>query len=181
MLLNCGVGEDSWESSARRSNQSILNEVSPGISLEGVMLKLKLQYFGQLMRRADSFKKTLILGQIKGRRRRGQQRMRFWMASPTQWTWVLVNSRSWWWIGRPGVLPFMGSQWVGHDWATELNWIPPNDYEESWKLFTLSPYYSNLSLFSELLGVIWQKMVVPVKKIKMTLHDKSGGVLTTTT
>ena len=134
-----------------------------------------------LIRRIDSLGKTLMLGKIKGRRRRGQQRMRFWMASLTQWTWVLVNSRSWWWIGRPGVLPFMGSQWVGHDWATELNWIPPNDYEESWKLFTLSPYYSNLSLFSELLGVIWQKMVVPVKKIKMTLHDKSGGVLTTTT
>ena len=77
MLLNCGVGEDSRESSARRSNQSILKEISPGISLEGVMLKLKLQYFGHLMRRADSFEKTLILGKIKGRRRRGQQRMRW--------------------------------------------------------------------------------------------------------
>ena len=78
MLLNCGVGEDlrvPW--TARRSNQSILKEISLGCSLEGMMLKLKLQYFGHLMRRADSFEKTLMLGKIEGRRRRGQQRMRW--------------------------------------------------------------------------------------------------------
>ena len=75
MLLNCGVGEDPW--TARRSNQSILKEISPGCSLEGLMLKLKLQYFGHLMRRAESFEKTLMLGGIGGRRRRGQQRMRW--------------------------------------------------------------------------------------------------------
>ena len=63
---------------ARRSNQSILKESSPGCSLEGLMLKLKLQYFGHLMQRADSFEKTLTLGKIEGRRRRGQQRMRWW-------------------------------------------------------------------------------------------------------
>ena len=62
---------------ARNSNQSILKEVSPGCSLEGLMLKLKLQYFGHLMRRADSFEKTLMLGKVEGRRRRGQQRMRW--------------------------------------------------------------------------------------------------------
>ena len=78
MLLNCGVGEDlrvPW--TARRSNQSILKEISPGCSLEGLMLKLKLQYFGHLLRRADSFVKTLMLGQTEGRRRRGRQRMRW--------------------------------------------------------------------------------------------------------
>ena len=75
MLLNCGVGEDPW--TARRSNQSILKEISPGISLEGMMLKLKLQYFGHLMRRVDSLEKTLMLGGIGGRRRRGRQRMRW--------------------------------------------------------------------------------------------------------
>ena len=78
MLLNCGVGEDSrvpW--TARRSNQSILKEISPGCSLEGMMLKLKLQYFGHLMRRVDSLEKTLMLGGIGGRRRRGRQRMRW--------------------------------------------------------------------------------------------------------
>ena len=78
MFLNCGVGEDSlrvpW--TARRSNQSIL-KISPGISLEGMMLKLKLQYFGHLMQRVDSFEKTLMLGGIGGRRSRGRQRMRW--------------------------------------------------------------------------------------------------------
>ena len=100
---------------ARRSNQSILKEISPGCSLEGMMLKLKLQYFGYLMQRADSLEKTLMLGKIEDRRRREQQRMRGWMASPTQWTWVWVNSGSCWWTGRPGVLQFMGLQRVGHD------------------------------------------------------------------
>ena len=78
MLLNCGVGEVlrvPW--TARRSNQSILKEISPGCSLEGLMLELKLQYFGHLMQRLDSFEKTLIMGGIVGRRRRGRQRMRW--------------------------------------------------------------------------------------------------------
>ena len=105
---------------ARRSNQSMLKEISPGYSLEGLMLKLKFQYFGHLMWRADSLKKSLMLGKIEGRRRRGWQDG--WMASPTWWTWVWVNSGSWWWTGKPGVLRFMGSQRVGHDWVTELNW-----------------------------------------------------------
>ena len=106
---------------ARRFNQSILKEISPGCSLEGLMLKLKLQYFGYLMRRANLFEKTLMLGKIEGRRR-GRRRMRWLDGILSQWTWVWVNSESWWWTGRPGVLRFMGSQRVGHDWATELNW-----------------------------------------------------------
>ena len=107
---------------ARRSNQSILKEISPGCSLEGLMLKLKLQYFGHMMWRADSFKKTLILGKIEGRRRGDDRGWDGWMASLTRWTWVWVNPRSWWWKGRPGMLQFMGSQGVRHNWATELNW-----------------------------------------------------------
>ena len=78
MLLNCGVGgllRVPW--AARRSNQSILKEYNPGISLEGMILKLKLQYFGHLMRRVDSLEKTLMLGGIGSRRRRGQQKMRW--------------------------------------------------------------------------------------------------------
>ena len=79
---------------ARRSNQSILREISPKYSLEGLMLKLKLQYFGYLMQRTDSFVKTLMLGKIEGRRRRGRQRWNGWMASSTQWTRIWVNSGS---------------------------------------------------------------------------------------
>ena len=79
MLLNCGVEEDSWESLGLQggSYQSILKEINPGCSLEGLMLKLKLQYFGHLIRRADSFEKTLMLGKTEGRTRRGRQRMRW--------------------------------------------------------------------------------------------------------
>ena len=108
---------------ARRSNQSILKEISLACSLEGLMLKLKRQYFGHLMRRIDSLEKTLMLGGIGGRRRRERQRMR-WLDGITNlwWTWVWINSRSWWWTGRPGGLRFMGSQRVTHNWATELNW-----------------------------------------------------------
>ena len=81
---------------ARRSNQSILKEMSPECSLVGLMLKLKLQYFGHLMQRADSSEKTLMLKKIECGRRRGQKGWKCCMASPTQWTWVCINSRSWW-------------------------------------------------------------------------------------
>ena len=93
MLLNCGVGEDSWESlgTARGSSQSILKEISPGCSLEGLMLKLKLQYFGHLMQRADSFEKNQMLGKIEGRRR-GRQRMRWLDGITDLMTWVWVDS-----------------------------------------------------------------------------------------
>ena len=103
---------DPW--TARRSNQSLLKEISPEYSLEGLMLKLKLQYFGHLMQRTNSFEKTLMLGKIEGRRRRGLETWDGWMASLTQWTWVWVNSGSWWWTGRPGVLQPMGLQRVRH-------------------------------------------------------------------
>ena len=105
---------------ARRSNQSILKEISPEYSLERLMLKLKLQYFGHLMRRTDSLEKTLMLGRIEGKRR-GQQRMK-WLASLTQRPWVWVNSGNWWWTGRPGMLQSVGLQRVRSYWVTKLNW-----------------------------------------------------------
>ena len=85
------------------------------------MLKLKLQYFGHLMQRTDSFEKTLMLERLRAGREGADRGWDGWMASPTQWAWVWVDSGSWWWTGRPGVLWFMGSQRVRHDWATELN------------------------------------------------------------
>ena len=84
------------------------------------------------MRRVDSLEKTLMLGGTGGRRKRGQQRMRWLDGSPTRWTWVWVNSGCWWWTGKPSVLRFMGSQRVGHDWATELNWTEWGELYWQW-------------------------------------------------
>ena len=115
---------------ARRSNQSIL-KISPGCSLEGLMLKLKLQYFGHLMWRADSFEKTLMLGKIEGMRRRGWQRMRWLDGITDSMDMSLGRLRELVMDRRPGVLWFMVLQRVGQDWATELNWtLPPGPSSE---------------------------------------------------
>ena len=113
---------------ARRPNQSILKKISPGISLEGMMLKLKLQYFGHLMKRVDSLEKTLMLGGIEGGGEGDDRGWDGWMASSTQWTWVWVDSGCWWWTGS---LAFCSS-WVLKDSDTteQLNWT-----ELSWVWF----------------------------------------------
>ena len=102
-----------------RSNQSILKEINPKYSLEGLMPKLKLQYLGHLLWRADLLEKTLMLGKIDGSRRRGQQGSDGWMTSLTQWTWVSANSGRCWRTGKSGVLQSMWSQRIRQDWVTE--------------------------------------------------------------
>ena len=119
-LLNCGVGEDlrvPW--AARRSNQSILKEIISEYSLEGLVLKLKLQDFGYLMWRFSSLEKTLMMERLKAGAEGDDRGRDGWMASLTHWTWVWVSSGRWWRTGKPGMLHSMGSQRVGHDWTTQ--------------------------------------------------------------
>ena len=127
---------------AKRFSQSILKEISPEYSLEVLMLKLKLklQYFGHLLQRTDSLEKTLMLGKIEGRRRRGWQRMNGWMASLTQWTWVWASSGSWWWTGSPGGTAVHGvakSRTQLRHW-TELNNLGLLPSHRDWEVGALS-------------------------------------------
>ena len=109
---------------ARRSNQSIIKEISPEYSLDGLTLNLKLQHFGHPMGRADSFENTLVLGKIEGGREVDDRWWDGWMASPTRWTWVWVDSGSWWWTG--GLAPC--SPWgpKQSDTTELLNWTELN-------------------------------------------------------
>ena len=137
---------------ARRSNQSILKEINPEYSLQGLTLKLKFQYFGYLMRRTDSFEKTLMLGNTEGRRRRGRQRMRWLNGIPTQWTWVWVSSGSCWWTRKPGMLQSMGLQRFGHDWVTELSCYIPTILSYFLSFFS----FFFLNHWKVKLSVLWQ-------------------------
>ena len=118
----------SWRSlsrvpwTARRSNQSILREISPEYSLEGPMLKLKLQYFGHLMGRTSSLERPWSWERLKAGGEGDNRGWDDWMALLTQWTGVWASSWGWWWTGKPGMLQSMESQRVRHDWVTELNW-----------------------------------------------------------
>ena len=107
---------------SRRSSQSILEEIGPKYSLEGLMLRLKLQYFGTWCDELTHLKSPWCWEILKARGEGNDRGWDGWVASLVQWTWVWVNSRSWWWTGNPGVLQSMGSQRVRQDWVTELNW-----------------------------------------------------------
>ena len=141
----------------RRSNQSILREIRPEFSLERLMLKLKLQYFGHLLGRTDSLVKTLMLGKIEGEMRRGWQTMIWLEASPTWWTWAWVNSGSWWCTGRLGMLQPMESQRIRHDWVTELNWTDELQTQTDWYSSPrcLQPPTGSLDKHLTLLSLQW--------------------------
>ena len=124
MLLNCGVQEDYWEPlglRGERSNQSILKEISPGCSLDWCW-GWNSNTLATSCKELTHWKRPWCWEGLGAGGEGDNRGWDGWMASPTWWTWVWVNSGSWWWTGRPGMLRFMGSQRVGHDWATELNW-----------------------------------------------------------
>ena len=116
---------------ARRSSQSIL-KISPGISLEGMMLNLKLQYLATSCEELTHWKRLWCWDGLGAEGEGDDREWDGWMASLTRWMWVWVNSGSWWWTGRPGMLQFMGSQRVRHDWETELNWTELIDNTLVW-------------------------------------------------
>ena len=117
----------------RRSNQSILKEISPECSLEGLTLKLKIQYFGYLMRRTDNLKRPWCWERLKAGGEGDNRGWDSWMASWAWWTWVWASPGNWWWTGRPGVLQSIGLQRVGHYGETELNWIELKGAVTGWE------------------------------------------------
>ena len=153
MLLSCGVGktlERPW--TARRSKQSIVKEISLEYSLEGLMLKLKLQYFVHLMWRTDSLEKTLMLGKIEGGRRRGWQRMRWLDAITDSMNMSLNKLQSWWWTGTPAVYGTAKSQTRLSNWTEMMPWRSTTTAEwsmQEWQLqkWIKHPVQNDLSRF----------------------------------
>ena len=135
---------------ARRSNQSILKEISPGCSLEGLMLNWNWNTLATWCKELTHLKRPWCWERLKAGGEGDDRGWDGWMASTTQWTWVWVNSGSWWWTGRPGVLQSMGLQRVRQDWATELNWMNPSSAK--WFLTKVKEELSFQKMILEQLG-----------------------------
>ena len=144
---------------ARRSNQSILKEISPEYSLEGLMLKLKLQYFRPWCEEPTHWRRPWCWERLRAGGEGDDRGWDGWMASPTQWMWVWVNSGSWWWTGRPGMLRFMGSQSRTLR-GTELNWTELNYYlakkDPIFKANFIYMFYNFCDFFSFLILYFWE-------------------------
>ena len=139
---------------ARRSNQSLLKEISPGCSLEGLILKLKLQYFGYLMRRADPLERPWCWERLKAGGEGDDRGWDGWMTSLTHWTWIWSSSRRWWRTEKPGVLQSTGSQRVRHDWVTEQQQI--NNLTNKWfGIHSHFPHQEGNSDWSKQIAKYW--------------------------
>ena len=159
--------------------RSILREISPECSLEGMMLKLKLQYFGHLCEELTHWKRLWCWEGLGAGGKGDNRGWDGWMASLTWWMWVWVNSGSWWWIGRPGVLRFIGSQRAGHDWVTDLTWpeasLSMTNFQNSLKLMSIESVmpFSHLSLMQTKLCRVQTKILIISKgKIKAMLYQE---------
>ena len=138
---------------ARRSNQSILKQISPGYSLEGLMLKLRYNTLATWCEELTHWKRPWCWEGLGAGGEEDDRGWDAWMASPTQWTWVCVDSRNWWWTGRPGMLQFMGLQRVRHDWETELNWTEYLNIKSS--VYNIKCFYNFAYI---LILVLWIKL-----------------------
>ena len=162
---------------ARRSSQFMLKEISPEYSLEGVMLKLKLQYFGHLMQRANSLEQTLMLEKTKGKRRRGRQRMKWLDGITNSMTGVWASSVRWWRKGKPSMLQSMGLQRVGHNWATEQQnviTIKITFFPEARQIHTIVQVEKNR--YTIKIGKTSMKKESPGGKSSSTWHNKASKI-----
>ena len=167
---------------ARRSNQFILKEISPGCSLEGLMWKPKFQYFGTWCEELTHLKRPWCWERLRAGGEGDDRGWDGWMASLTQWTWVWIDSGCWCWTGKPSMLQLMGSQRVGHDWATELNWTevekPLENYEQSKIRCNITHTHTHththtLSL-SLSLSLSLQTVLFPMHKDWLAIHPLHG-------
>ena len=142
MPLNCGVGEDSWESLGLQGDptnpswrKSVLN-----VHWKDCCWSWNSNTLATWCKELTHFKRPTCWERLKAGGEGDVRGWDGWMVSPTQWTWVWVNSGSWWWIGRPGMLPSMGSQRVGHDWVTEWNWTTVASANLLWNFYLGRPF-----------------------------------------